>query len=112
MSTALGIAAMITAVLQAMPWIPAAAKAGISKIGALMGLIFKYSSAPAVAVTSIVLAVIQATISDLKVIPNLSAEQLSEIVVLEDALAAGVAANGPAGQKVDPGTLLPITPVP
>jgi hypothetical protein len=112
MSLAFAIASMVAAALQGMSWIPSAVKTGITTVTGLLSLITKYTTNPPQNVTGIVLAVLQATISTLELLPNLSDDQKAEIAELRSALAGAVAANAVAVQGVDPSKLGPITPLP
>ena len=113
MSLALLIASLIGTAIQTIPGIPAALAAAAGSISSILGVLLKNGVGTSVTATttSIVLASLQALVTQLKATTGLPASSLADLVLLEDALAAALAQNATI-TSVDPTKLQPITPLP
>lgn len=111
MQLALLIASIVASAIGTVPGIPAGLTVAINAITATLGVILKNglgTSAPTT--VSVVLATLQGVVAELRTVPGLNQSALTDIAVLEDALAAALAQHT-ATKSVDPAQLLPILPV-
>lgn len=112
MSLALLIATLVSTAIAGVPGISPAAKAALDAIASTLGVISKSGLGTGTPATvSVVLATLSEVITELKATPGISQTVLADIAVLEDAVAAALAADKEAAASVDPTKLLPIAPV-
>jgi hypothetical protein len=111
MSIALLIASLLSGVIQGIPQISALWKQIVADIDASLSAVVA-SGVTTTVNPSTILQALAGVIAALKADPNLPADKLALIAALESAAVAALAADQAAQQKVDPGTLQPITPLP
>jgi hypothetical protein len=112
MSLALLIASLVATALGSIKGVPSEIGTITGSISSVLGVLFKNGvGTPAQAsTTTLVIASLQALIAQLKNTPGLSADALTDITLLSDALAAAVTQNATITTVV-PTNLQPITPI-
>lgn len=111
MSFALLIASLLSSVVQNLPQVSASIKSIVAAIFTSLNAVVASGVTTTLDPTT-VLAALAGVIATLKAQTNLPAASLAIIAGLDDAIAAALAADTIAKQKVDPTQLQPITPLP